>query len=421
MFMIPVFYYLSYEGAVDLETIDDPMQKASLESQIQEFGQTPKLLFSTPHPPRSTDHGKIKLATPDLLPSPRAPQQEIRRRSFPAEAVRRKALLHSSAFTSGYDSDDEEGDGVVPYRARRHHRYSLFCVQTPWTSVPRALGRFAFNMWNMQEWGSTPKRWRWKSRLGRKEGSSTCWSWKKAPPLPAHGGEVTCAVLSRTDDLVFTTSKDCSMKITTASDGAVSQEVAFDVPLSCCDVSPDGRLVFIGCWDNHVYMYSIESRCVIDKRFAHSDGISAICVSRNRFLTSSWDSTIKLWSYSSRHIGATVIRTFLECNDSVLCLDASSDGLYAAAGVRNGRVYLFDLAAVVFTRDVLVSPRCLGDVASVSFAADCKSFVCVTIENELLQFSLEGEQLWRLDSNTSGQIRYEPSTVSSAPRVCLTH
>jgi factor associated with neutral sphingomyelinase activation len=401
-----VFYYLSYEGAVDLETVDDPVQKASLEAQIQEFGQTPKLLFSTPHPPRFINHGKIKLATPDLLPSPRAPLQEIRRRSFPTEAARRKALLHSSAFTDGYDSDDEV-DGIVPYRARRLHPFSLFCVQTPWSSVPRALGRFAFNMWNTQDWGSKLKRWKWKSRLCKNEGMSAVWSWKKATSLSSHGGEVTCAVLSRTDDLMFTASKDCYLKMTPTGGGSNHEEVVFDAPLSCCDVSPDGQFVFVGCWDNRVYMYSIESRRVIDKRLAHSDGISAICVSRNRFITSSWDSTIKLWSYSSSRIGATATRTFVECNDSVLCLDVSSGGLYAAAGVRNGRVYLFDLSAGIFLRYMLASPRCLGDVVSISFASDCQSFVCATIENELLQFSIGGEQLWRMDSTTSGQIRYE--------------
>jgi len=47
-----VFYYLSYEGAVNLETIFDPVEKCSFEAQIQEFGQTPKLLFSGSHPSR---------------------------------------------------------------------------------------------------------------------------------------------------------------------------------------------------------------------------------------------------------------------------------------------------------------------------------------------------------------------------------
>lgn len=214
-------------------------------------------------------------------------------------------------------------------------------------------------------------------------------------------------MLSRSDDTLFTTSKDSSLKIVANVDIlGKSRNVAFEMPLSSCDVSPDGQFVFLGCWNNRVYMYSLRSDTVIDKMFAHSDGISAICVLGDRLLTSSWDSTIKLWSYASTGFDKTPIRTFLDCNDSVLCLDVTADGKYAAAGVRNGRVYLFDLEAIAFKMDLLVSPRRLGDVASISFSANSKSFVCMTIENEILKISLTGEQLWSMDCNVAGQIRY---------------
>ncbi|KAJ2490685.1 hypothetical protein IWW37_002972 [Coemansia sp. RSA 2050] len=47
-----VFYYLTYEGAVNLDAIQDPVERASVESQIHYFGQTPTQLFTAPHPPR---------------------------------------------------------------------------------------------------------------------------------------------------------------------------------------------------------------------------------------------------------------------------------------------------------------------------------------------------------------------------------
>ncbi|XP_064610940.1 LOW QUALITY PROTEIN: protein FAN-like [Liolophura sinensis] len=47
-----LFYYLTYEGAVDMDSIIDLNERASLEIQIMEFGQTPKQLFTTPHPQR---------------------------------------------------------------------------------------------------------------------------------------------------------------------------------------------------------------------------------------------------------------------------------------------------------------------------------------------------------------------------------
>uniref|UniRef100_A0A8B9ZIK9 Neutral sphingomyelinase activation associated factor n=1 Tax=Anas platyrhynchos TaxID=8839 RepID=A0A8B9ZIK9_ANAPL len=47
-----VFHPLTYEGGVDLNSIMDPNEKVALLTQILEFGQTPKQLFTVPHPQR---------------------------------------------------------------------------------------------------------------------------------------------------------------------------------------------------------------------------------------------------------------------------------------------------------------------------------------------------------------------------------
>jgi factor associated with neutral sphingomyelinase activation len=49
------FFYLTYEGAVDLDSISDPLQKRSLSLQIQEYGQTPRQIFFRPHPKRGEE------------------------------------------------------------------------------------------------------------------------------------------------------------------------------------------------------------------------------------------------------------------------------------------------------------------------------------------------------------------------------
>ncbi|XP_023318209.1 neurobeachin isoform X4 [Trichogramma pretiosum] len=49
-----VFYYLTYEGSVDLDSITDPVMKEAIENQIRNFGQTPSQLLMEPHPPRSS-------------------------------------------------------------------------------------------------------------------------------------------------------------------------------------------------------------------------------------------------------------------------------------------------------------------------------------------------------------------------------
>lgn len=49
-----VFYYLTYEGSCDLESITDPVMREAVENQIRNFGQTPSQLLMEPHPPRSS-------------------------------------------------------------------------------------------------------------------------------------------------------------------------------------------------------------------------------------------------------------------------------------------------------------------------------------------------------------------------------
>lgn len=410
--LFPVFYYLSYEGSVDLESVTDPMERCSLESQIQEFGQTPKLLFSTPHPSRNENESKIEIATPDLLPSPRTRQQRVRRLTYPPPddirvryRGRRTVEMTSLAFFNEDDSDDEQ---IVPLKPRRSFQpgLSLMCFQAPWEGVPKAI-EFSSHLWNGMGGGGKPaKKWHWKHKMKTDPDLLGSWSWTESVSYSLHAGEITSAVLSRDDATLFTAGKDSSLKISKTADGAVRQTLSCRFALSCCDVSPDERIILVGCWDNCVYMYSARTGHEMDKVFAHSDGISAICVVGNRFLTSSWDSTVKLWRYTSTFIMASPVCTFTECEESVLCLDTSPNGVFGAAGTRNGHVYLFNLNASALHGDVFVSPNRRGDVSSVSFASDSNSYICITMENELMQFNLQGEQLFSMDVRAPGQVRY---------------
>ncbi|EIE23680.1 beach-domain-containing protein [Coccomyxa subellipsoidea C-169] len=77
-----VFYYLTYEGAVDLDDIVDARQRKAVEDQISHFGQTPSQLFRRRHPrrgppPPPTAHpllngpDAMKLTTVGMPPSRR--------------------------------------------------------------------------------------------------------------------------------------------------------------------------------------------------------------------------------------------------------------------------------------------------------------------------------------------------------------
>ncbi|XP_074640856.1 neurobeachin-like protein 1 isoform X2 [Tubulanus polymorphus] len=58
-----VFYYCTYEGAVDLDAIVDPLERKAVEGMINNFGQTPCQLLKEPHPKRLTIKEKLAKST----------------------------------------------------------------------------------------------------------------------------------------------------------------------------------------------------------------------------------------------------------------------------------------------------------------------------------------------------------------------
>jgi len=58
-----MFRHLTYEGAVDVDEIEDELEKAATIAQINSYGQTPKQLFKKPHPPKEPAHPINNLLT----------------------------------------------------------------------------------------------------------------------------------------------------------------------------------------------------------------------------------------------------------------------------------------------------------------------------------------------------------------------
>ncbi|XP_054634078.1 lipopolysaccharide-responsive and beige-like anchor protein isoform X2 [Dunckerocampus dactyliophorus] len=81
-----VFYYLTYEGAVNLNSISDPMLREAVESQIRSFGQTPCQLLIEPHPPRSSAMQVYLLLQTPLMFTEQMQQDVIMVLKFPSNS-----------------------------------------------------------------------------------------------------------------------------------------------------------------------------------------------------------------------------------------------------------------------------------------------------------------------------------------------
>ncbi|XP_030047517.1 LOW QUALITY PROTEIN: lipopolysaccharide-responsive and beige-like anchor protein [Microcaecilia unicolor] len=81
-----VFYYLTYEGAVNLSSIADPVLREAVEAQIRSFGQTPSQLLIEPHPPRSSAMQVYLLLQTPLMFTDQAQQDVIMVLKFPSNS-----------------------------------------------------------------------------------------------------------------------------------------------------------------------------------------------------------------------------------------------------------------------------------------------------------------------------------------------
>lgn len=64
---VNTFYYLTYQGNVYLNMIQDPTLREAIETQIKHFGQTPSQISTEPHPPRfSALHASPLMFSPSI-------------------------------------------------------------------------------------------------------------------------------------------------------------------------------------------------------------------------------------------------------------------------------------------------------------------------------------------------------------------
>uniref|UniRef100_A0AAV1VCW7 Uncharacterized protein n=1 Tax=Peronospora matthiolae TaxID=2874970 RepID=A0AAV1VCW7_9STRA len=393
-----LFYYLSYEGSVDLETITDPVDKCSFEAQIQEFGQTPKLLFAGSHPSRN-DVGKVvKIATLDPVP----PLRKV------DESADKSNALSSTSEIDKCRREDVEADQIDESEegenAMAGNRRSMFAFRSrSFGTVPKQAQRFVGGITAQIRRRisiESPKRWNWTFGTG---GDSS--SWVPSAHYMLHAGEVTSLVLGKDGRALFSTSKDSTFKVSAILDGTLRRNLSCNLALSCCDVAPDEKYVFVGSWDSCIYMYYMDVGRVVDQVTAHDDGVSAICVFEDRLISSSWDGSIKMWHYTPKGIAATPLSTFLGCEDSVVCLCVSINGCTGAAATRNGIVYLLDLRTCELMRKFPASTTQRTEICGLTFCGGGPTLACISVSNELSMFQMDGTRIVTINVNSDGPIR----------------
>lgn len=320
-----VFYYITYEGAVDVDSIKDPVERRSIMLQIREFGQTPKQIFHKPHPRRN-----VKEAT-----SPPSPSPSVRSRGTIPMPVKEtsvsKPLDVSSTSSMTTSTKTIEGNDVGSNRTsdRRGHCSDdlLYLLKS-----------------------RTPHHYF------------------------VHSKSITSVCMC--DGVFHSTSEDAGLSTldpsSLSSKPSVSRGISKLALSAACESAAVPKSLLASSWDGNVYVWSTESRTTVHEFTAHRDAVSCLVSCGNVTLTGSWDSSVKLWDVRATigRQGKSVV--ICEHDTEVSCVSITSEYM-ALTGSCDGQIFIHDLRTKAKT--VLSTELGVTSVVSLHVVADGEYFL----------------------------------------------
>eukprot|EP00003_Mantamonas_plastica_P029449 TRINITY_DN697_c0_g1_i8.p1 TRINITY_DN697_c0_g1~~TRINITY_DN697_c0_g1_i8.p1 ORF type:complete len:766 (-),score=276.56 TRINITY_DN697_c0_g1_i8:87-2384(-) len=343
-----VFYYLTYEGAVDIDSIDDPVERKGLEAQINEFGQTPKQLFKKPHPKRQVT---------------KPVDWEV------------NGSVGTGAFTHGASSSSLDfllsptGSGTMEFPDIQQ----------------LVLQDGELNMGIGEE-----------ERTEESNGWASLCKAESILNFKLHRDEITDVKLSSDGQTVYSVSQDQSLKLYSLSEQRQMRSTNIcSMTLSSCVLTGSGKEVVVGSWDDSIHMYSVDYGRVSDVIQAHDDAVSCLAFNNNFVVSGSWDASVRLWKYKEGSgIGAVPLAEFVEHETEINCLDVNSDATVAVSGSKDGTYVEWDLQEGFSFRGLISQHR--DEITSIKLTPDGKRVVTSGKDELIIVAELQGGELLTL-------------------------
>ncbi|XP_034441711.1 lipopolysaccharide-responsive and beige-like anchor protein isoform X3 [Hippoglossus hippoglossus] len=304
-----VFYYLTYEGAVNLNSFNDPMLREAVESQIRSFGQTPCQLLIEPHPPRSSAMQVYLLLQTPLMFTEQMQQDVIMVLKFPSNSP----VTHVAANTQpGLTSP-----AIITVTANR-----LFAVN------------------------------KWHGLAGHQ--SATVQDQQYQLPVEI-------------DPLIASNVGSHRRQISDLLDQSIQ------ISSQCFIITADNRFILLcGFWDKSFRVYSTDSGKLTQIVFGHRDVVTCLARSESYIggdcyvLSGSRDATLLLWYWNGKHssIGEslgkfTTPRAILTGHDcEVTCASVCAELGVVISGCKEGPCLIHSMNGDLL-RTLEVPERCM--------------------------------------------------------------
>ncbi|RDD47132.1 Protein FAN [Trichoplax sp. H2] len=347
-----VFHYLTYEGSIDLSSVNDPNERASLKLQILEFGQTPRKIFDNPHPQRN-------------ITKPLGPGNIV---NMPAVSIPSEQVIDLIATVTDNKSKSDENDTkMMTYEnlsmvlCRKLHKNIVtgICLsdngnQVFSVSQDQYLRAFYINEnepclgYNISGMplSSCDTMVDGKSLIvGSYDNNIYLYSIEFGSVLDTiegHCDAVSC--LCRRGNVMVSGSWDCTVKIWELSDEGGSQEWNLsdefeeDVEVSCIDLSVNKTLLVSGSKSGSIFIWSLKEHTLTNEFRSHDGAVNAVAFSpdNHRILSSGDDNFLKVLDLDT---GMEVLATRL--NYAIRCYHWN--GAYAVCGDVNGNLNIWDM------------------------------------------------------------------------------
>lgn len=289
-----VFHPVTYEGEIDLKSIEDPDQKVAILTQILEFGQTPKQLFTKPHPKRiftkSRSFSRSSSQNLSTIESPVSPSED----SFEDLTEESKTLAWSNITKFQIESRHKIHKEAITGIAVSSNGSSVFT-----TSQDSTLKMFSTSEKSLQRSVSFSNMALSSCVLLPGDTTVMCSSWdnnvyfysiafgRRQDTLMGHDDAVS--KIHWCNNRLFTASWDSTVKVwncvpadvcgTKRNNFELLAELEHEAGVNTINVSSDGSLLVSGTKEGVVSIWDVAESCVLHQLPCHNGSVHDIALS----------------------------------------------------------------------------------------------------------------------------------------------